>query len=292
MRITCVQFEPQCGRVEENLRRLPGLLPKSCGDLIVLPELFNTGYLLESREVCQSLAEAVPSGPTCGLLRDLAQKNQACIVAGLAEKSSGQIFNSAVVVRPDGNISTYRKRSQSRVDRQLFDRGHGQLVVEVAGVRLGFLICFDLWFGDLIQDYVAAQVDLFVHIAAFGGPQTLTMSRARAIESNTPVLTCNRVGTEQGPDFNATYRGRSQLIDGQGERLWRAGVKEEVANIDVDFETKIERTLLGVPLTEETAAVHLSRQKTNVRGQGTASEAPVPPTSSPFHAPQRKDASK
>ncbi|MEM1249117.1 MAG: carbon-nitrogen hydrolase family protein [Acidobacteriota bacterium] len=258
MNVTWMQTAPAFGEPERNRELLRERLPAKPGDLILLPELFTTGYLFAEREQLFRHAETVPNGPTTVLLRELAAVTGATFVAGIAERDGDALFNSVVAVSADSEPVVYRKRSQTAVDRILFRRGRGETVIEVAGRRLGLLICFDLWFSELVHDYAAAGVHGLLHLAAFGGPQTLTVARARAIETNLPVLTCNRCGRESWKGHDAPYRGRSQWIDGTGERRWRAGQEEQVETVRVEIPTD-PPLLLGVPRDEETRAVRALR---------------------------------
>ena len=78
-------------------------------DLIVLPELFASGYQFLSQEEVQRLAEAVPNGPTTSGLMDLARRRRMHIVAGVPERAGGYLYNSAVIVGPSGFVGCYRK---------------------------------------------------------------------------------------------------------------------------------------------------------------------------------------
>src|SRR5882724_1963990 len=103
------QFEPIFGDIGGNLSSVEQALSKIDADLIVLPELFNTGYQFISREEAMDLAEDAQIGPTTRRLIEIAAGKQMHIAAGLAERSGNQVFNSAVLVGPAGLITVYRK---------------------------------------------------------------------------------------------------------------------------------------------------------------------------------------
>lgn len=106
MRVWILQFFPEFGEKEKNVARVENLLHKAEADLIVLPELFTTGYLFLSREELESRAEPIP-GPTTERLTALAEGDGFSIVAGIAEVALGRCYNSAVLVLPDGSFKTY-----------------------------------------------------------------------------------------------------------------------------------------------------------------------------------------
>ena len=74
-------------------------------------------------------------------------------------------YNSAVVIGPEGYIGKYRKIAQTPIDRAYFERGTELLVFETDGVRCGIIICFDIWFPNIVQTYVKQNIDILIHIA-------------------------------------------------------------------------------------------------------------------------------
>ena len=87
MRVGFYQFDPQFGEVAKNLETVTAKLEQADADLIVLPELFASGYQFLSREEAQLLAEPVPDGPTVRRLIDIAKRRKMHLVAGLPERS-------------------------------------------------------------------------------------------------------------------------------------------------------------------------------------------------------------
>lgn len=114
VRIAVVQFDPQVGMEnrERNLRHSLELATEAVSggaNLIVLPELSNCGYFFSSRQDAFDHAEAIPGGPSVQAWTDFACKHQVYLVAGLSEISAMQLFNTAVLLGPDGFIGKYRK---------------------------------------------------------------------------------------------------------------------------------------------------------------------------------------
>ena len=109
MRVGFFQFTPRFGEVSNNLDKVVETLDRADADLIVLPELFASGYQFVSQQEAITLSESVPDGPTTQRLIDLAKRRRMVIVAGLAERAGTACYNSAVVVGPSGFIGCYRK---------------------------------------------------------------------------------------------------------------------------------------------------------------------------------------
>lgn len=114
VRIAVVQFDPQVGTQhgQTNLQtslQLALQAAKNGANLIVLPELANTGYLFANRQDAFKHAEGVPDGPSVCAWLDFAQQHQVYLVAGLAEQDGMQLFDTAVLLGPHGFIGKYRK---------------------------------------------------------------------------------------------------------------------------------------------------------------------------------------
>src|SRR5437899_5857794 len=109
MRVGYFQFAPVFGDIKRNLDTVAHRLAQVECDLLVLPELFNTGYQFISVDEVRALAEEIPGGPTTERLLKLAAERRVHLVAGLAERAGNGLYNSAVLVGPAGLIGVYRK---------------------------------------------------------------------------------------------------------------------------------------------------------------------------------------
>ena len=148
MTIACIQTEPDFGNVETNLRDAVPLIEEADADLCVLPELFATGYAFESRSEAYDLSEYIPGGPTTSRLTERARASGSTIVAGVAERSGDQLFNSAVVITPSGWLGTYRKAHLFYEETGIFTPGDAFQVWTVTdrqrrSYRLGVMVCFE-----------------------------------------------------------------------------------------------------------------------------------------------------
>jgi predicted amidohydrolase len=149
-RVAVVQFSPVSGAVDANLERIARECVELHGvDLIVFPELAVTGEMSD-RETAQRTATAVP-GPIVERLRQIAATAGAYLIAGLVERdpATGSLFNSAVLVGPEGLVGTYRKLHLTDEDRAWAVAGnHGLPTFDIPAGRVGILIGYDALFPE------------------------------------------------------------------------------------------------------------------------------------------------
>lgn len=132
VRVAVVQFDPQAGvaHTPYNLDRslaLAGQAVRGGANLIVLPELANTGYSFQNRQEAFLHAEAVPNGPSVQAWVNFAQEHQIYLAAGVAECDGVQLFDTAVLVGPDGFIGKYRKAHLWNEEKLWFTPGGPRL---------------------------------------------------------------------------------------------------------------------------------------------------------------------
>src|SRR5215470_2447904 len=113
MRVGFFQIAIDFADRSRNLDRVTAALSDTTRgfDLLVLPELLTTGYLLESRAQARSLGENIPEGPTSSALIEIARGYRAHLVGGLMETDGDHVYNTAVIVGPEGFVSRDRKAS-------------------------------------------------------------------------------------------------------------------------------------------------------------------------------------
>jgi len=237
MRLGVVQSSPVFGDVERNFRRAEELLASSHADLWVLPELFASGYQFASQQEVSALAEPVPAGPVTRRLVTLSRDLHAHLVAGLAERWDGELYNTAVLVGPQGLVARYRKVHLFAAEKRWFSPGDLPFpVVDLGEARVGILICFDHLFPEAARTLALRGADLVLHPANLIIPDVgqLTM-RVRAIENGVFTATANRVGIERRGDSTLRFTGRSQIVSPRGRLLARCSEElEEVRVVEVD----------------------------------------------------------
>ncbi|GIC75683.1 carbon-nitrogen hydrolase family protein [Moritella sp. F3] len=257
MKITTVQMNVSYKNKTENIAAVSTLLndADSLGEVVLLPELFSTGYLFNDPSEIHTLSESLDDSQTLLALQGLATLHNVLIVAGIAEKTEDGFYNTTVVVNKSGLQDKYRKMALTNVDKQYFSRGRDIVTFEYLGVKFGLAICFDLWFPEIIRQYAEKGVDVLLHPANFGGEQSLHIARARAIENSMFVFTCNRIGSEETSAISGSYCGKSQAISPTGVPLMLCGSDTEVQTITIDVGAGKDKKVIGVNLLEEIAGI-------------------------------------
>jgi predicted amidohydrolase len=245
MKIGYVQFNPTFGEIEKNLDHAEALIGGATADLLVLPELFNTGYLITSKEEIRAIAEEVPGGRTTQRLAAIAKKRNVHLVAGMAERSGEQIFNAAVLVSPKGFVARYRKVHLFFEEKLWFDPGDGEFpVFDIGLCRVGIMVCFDWFFPESARILALKGAQVICHPSNLVLPYCQTAMITRCLENRVFAVTCNRTGTEERGGKTLRYTGASQVVDTGGNILSRAGENEEVAVVvDIDPAKALDKQL-------------------------------------------------
>jgi predicted amidohydrolase len=237
MRIAVYQSHPRFGAVDENVAKAVRDLQAADADLVVLPELFNTGYQFVSRAELEALAEEVPGGNTCRELTALSKAKNMHLVFGLAEKEGNKVYNAAVVTGPEGFIGTYRKVHLFAEETAVFDPGDtGFQVFDVGACRIGVMVCFDWIFPESARVLALLGADIICHPANLVLPLCQQAMTTRSLENGVFSATANRIGTEaRGGKKPLTFTGRSQILDPMGQALAGLGENETgVAVVAID----------------------------------------------------------
>ena len=243
-RIGYYQFEPVLGDLAENRRRIADGLENVRADLIVLPELAFTGYSMTDRAQTLSLAEPPDESESVAVLTQLALRTGGHIVAGFAEKARGadgsdRVFNSAVLVGPEGLTACYRKIHLFGFEAELFDPGdRAPEVFDVDGLRVGMMICFDWFFPETARLLALGGADVIAHPANLVLDWCQRSMLVRCLENNLFAVTANRYGSEERLGSSLTFTGASQITAPRYQRLSSApetGDFLEILDIDPDL---------------------------------------------------------
>ncbi|WP_019612793.1 carbon-nitrogen hydrolase family protein [Psychromonas ossibalaenae] len=221
------------------------------GDMVILPELFSTGYIFDTAQEMHELCEQYTNSSTIEALRELAEQYDTLVVAGIAEKEADQFYNSVAVIDKNGLQYKYRKISQTNIDKRYFTRGDSLLTFQYHDLVFGIVICFDLWFPEIIRDYAEAGVNVLLHPANFGGEQSLHISKVRAIENSMYVVTCNRVGEDVTKDLIGKYCGCSQICSPTGEFLAQLNSEALLKTVEIKNVNSMPKRVIGVALSDE-----------------------------------------
>src|SRR3989338_1391552 len=211
-----------------NRAHFESLLTQARGaDLVVLPEMFSTGFSMTPPPRADPEA-----GPPSQWLREQAQALQAVVTGSLIiQAADGSYRNRLLWARPDGTLAHYDKRHLFRMagEHKHYSAGEQQVLLEVKGWQVRPLICYDLRFPVWSRD--PSGTDLLLYTANWPAARRNHWNRllpARAIENLCYVAAVNRIG-EDGKGY--AYSGDSQVLDFQGEALLEPGAAAGVFRI-------------------------------------------------------------
>ncbi|TLD40729.1 MAG: Aliphatic amidase AmiE [Candidatus Jettenia ecosi] len=228
MKVGFLQTFPLFGKKDENLDNAVAGIKRTDADLVVLPELFNTGYQFTSKEEAFGLAEKVPEGQTTQALINLSREKHRYIVAGLSEREGNYSYNSAILVGPNGFMGCYRKLHLFHHEKLWFEPGNGALnIYDIGLARIGIMICFDWFFPEVARSLALKGADIICHPANLVLPYCPQAMITRCVENRVFAITANRIGTEKRSEEMLTFIGSSQILGTKGEILYRASSDRE-----------------------------------------------------------------
>jgi predicted amidohydrolase len=238
MKVAYVQLYPDFGQIEKNVARAMSLMSAHPADLYVLPELFATGYVFESRAEAVDLAESPDSGYTISALNNFARNHDAAIVFGFAEKAPDGLFNSCAFVDGINAPVIYRKLHLFYREKQIFDPGNGELkVIHFQNARLGMMVCFDWIFPEVCRNLALKGAQIICHPANLVMPFCQQAMITRSLENRVFTITANRIGEEDRGGQACRFTGQSQITDCKGNVLYRSSAdKEEIFTADINVE--------------------------------------------------------
>jgi predicted amidohydrolase len=236
MRAGFIQFTPVLGDIDQNILKICKLVDKIDADVVVLPELCNTGYHFTSRQEVQALAEEIPFGKTTETLCRLAKTRDTHIIAGLIERSGDQCYNASVLVGPAGYIATYRKIHLFFEETLWFDPGDREPAVhDIEICRVGLMICFDWIFPETVRILALKGADVICHCSNLVLPHCQEAMVTRCLENRVFAVTANRTGTETREGKSLHFTGKSQITGPDGSILYRGGEStEESVAVEMD----------------------------------------------------------
>jgi len=233
------QFEPRLLNPEANLDNMDRLLFKKEADLIVLPELATSGYLFSSRDEAEKCSERAYSGNTAQMFKKLARQNNTSYVVGIAESDGDDLYNSSILINPDGSIYLYRKTHLFYEEKLWFKPGNTGFNIYPAkgNVMVGMMICFDWIFPESARTLSLKGAEILVHPANLVLPWCQQAMLTRSLENRIFSITCNRTGEEVNGDKSLKFTGLSQIISPRGEIIDRLNKTEECIQI-TEIETE------------------------------------------------------
>lgn len=204
-------------------------------DLILLPEMFSTGFTMSPEKVAETM-----DGATVRWMREMASESDAAIAGSLVMSEDGNFYNRLLFVEPSGRITSYDKRHLFSLagEHRVYKPGTEKVVVEFRGFKICLQVCYDLRFPAFsrnVEDY-----DLLVYVANWPQPRIQAWNallKARAIENMCYVAAVNRTGTD---DTGHNYPGHSQIVDYLGNYVCEPSEQEGVIYAALDRDAMLE----------------------------------------------------
>ena len=249
LRVAALQHDIIWEDPDSNFQRLASQVESAVaagGQLVVLSEMFSTGFTMNSEKCAEAL-----DGASHEFLLTQAAKHQIWITGSIPMRwEDGIAYTTHNLVAPNGDTHRYKKIHPFSFSAEPENYGAGTefLQLEIGGTRITFFICYDLRFADEFWQ-TAQSTDLFVIPANWpAGRRThwQTLLRARAIENQAYVLGVNRVGDGDG----LSYAGDSALLDPWGETIVSGMSDETLLIADVDAEV-VKETRATFPVFQD-----------------------------------------
>jgi len=246
MKIAAIQFAPVFGNLKSTIKKLKPLLKKAKeADIVVLPELANSGYNFGSLEEARSLSESSDNSVFVDFLKVQCEIYGFKIATGFSEIDGNQLYNSSLLIDKTGVIGKYRKLHLFMNEKKFFSPGNLALpIFEVDNVKIGMLVCFDWMFPEVWRKLALKGADVILHPSNLVLPYAQSVIPSYALVNRTYILTSNRIGSEK----ELTFTGQSIIVNPKGEVLARAGKGEEIIMLDIDPE--LSRNKMITPLND------------------------------------------
>lgn len=235
LRLSFVQDHLLWERKQENLdhfaRQITPLKGKT--DLIILPEMFTTGFSMNARKLAETM-----DGPTVDWMKKQAADLSAAIMGSVIIEENGHFFNRLVFATPKGDLTCYDKRHLFSFagEHDYYSAGQNRVLIEYRGWKIMPLICYDLRFpvwSRNTEDY-----DLLIYVANFPDKRRFAWSQlltARAIENQVYTIGVNRIG-EDGNGIE--YSGDSRCFDYKGSVMADAVSEAVIKTVTLSYEAQ------------------------------------------------------
>lgn len=246
VRISCIQMDVIQNNIAANLEIAHSLIKQACDNgatLLVLPEQFNVGIMLKTRKEAYHAAEPIP-GETSNFLINIAQQRNVYIVASLIEREHYDLYNTAILVGPDGLLGKYRKLHPCGDEAYWLEGGNlGIPVFNTPIGRIAMLICLDAYYPETFRICALQSADIVCipsNWSDVGVSRNLptpyrtmapTACMAGALCNYLFVAATNRVGKENG----VTFPGQSVIANQWGAPIASAEDAEQIIYADVDL---------------------------------------------------------
>ena len=205
-----IQFSKKINQIKEDV------------DLIILPEMFTTGFSMKPEKVAETMQEE-----TVKWMQKMASEKKAAIAGSIIITENNNYYNRFLFVHPSGEIEYYDKRHLFTLagEDKIYTSGENKLIINYKGWKICPLICYDLRFPVWARNI--EEYDILIYVANWPKPRISawdTLLKARAIENMCYTIGVNRVGTDAN---NLEYSGHSVVYDSLGKKLTHIKTNQE-----------------------------------------------------------------
>ncbi len=231
-RIGLLQFDVKWEDIPSNIDYLTSFLQnqKYLPDLLVLPEMFTTGFTMKPNELDQSWLTK-----QFNLLQDLSQKHTVGLIGSLVASENNNFYNRLILFSPDQDFQVYDKRHLFRIggEPEIYNKGTSRKNIVFKDLNIFPQVCYDLRFPVWSRNNL--NYHALINVANWPAARHdvwLTLLKARAIENQCFVIGVNRVGTDKN---GIEYLGGSVAYNAKGEKLCLMNNEEGYEEIEIDL---------------------------------------------------------
>lgn len=231
--IAIYQTHPKFGEIKYNVEKVLEKTKNKKFDLLVLPELFSTGYQFKNKKELATLAENIPNDYTTNQMIKFAEQKKSFIIFGIAEKHKNKFYNSACFVGPNGFIGKYRKSHLFYREKEIFTKGNtGFNVFKTKLGKIGIIICFDWAFPEACRTLALKGAQIICSPSNLVTKTCPPAMITRSIENGVFTVIADRIGIEKRiPHQKIIFRGQSQIVDPKGKLVLKLRENKEELKI-------------------------------------------------------------
>lgn len=217
MKASLIQFDIEWENPKANQMRIDRLLNlKKPGDIIVLPEMWSTGFTMSHKGLSENM-----NGPGVNQMQEWANRHDALVIGSLIIREDDRTFNRCIMCQPDGSLEWYDKRHlfSFASENQHYSPGKEAKIIEYKGWKIMPQICYDLRFPVFSRYSQQTNYDLLIYVANWPARRVHAWSRlltARAIENQAYCIGVNRTGLDGNSVY---YNGCTKFIDFAGNDI-------------------------------------------------------------------------
>jgi predicted amidohydrolase len=260
MKIGYLQIRPEFGKVKENISKVEDMIIGQEFDLLVIPELANSGYLFCCKEEVEEYSEKPSEGIFCSSLFKICAEKKCFIVSGFCERAVEKsletgdekinFYNSSILVCPDQQFYIYRKIHLFEEEKLFFSQGNLKYKVSkinspnFGSVNVGMMICFDWIFPEAARTLALQGTQIICHPANLVMPFCQQAMYSRAVENRVFIITANRIGEEINRDKKLSFTGKSVILDTRGNYLATGSEdKEEIKIVEINPDESSDKNI-------------------------------------------------